>query len=273
MSYVPRYNSKFAKSGKRIFFKRTTRKPKANKTIKAKGKSFTNLSGGIGINNSLNQEFNKLTTNTSFPIPNKWVMNLSYGVNEVLTILGSDNKWRGGQYNTTNIFDPEVTNLGRNGQPYGFDQISQFYNRYVVTSVKYDLTYRCGKADGGIVPGMYGAIAVRNESDGAAFMAGRALDYPLERTGNVVKPLPNDTGMTRFKGSINNYKILAMSSFDNFLETSSATTSGGPVTGDNVYFETIAIDPSAYTYDKFVRVTGVIVYKVMFYDPKGVAQS
>lgn len=260
-----------------------TRKPKKSKSSQGLGsvsvkatrsKKFKNSYGGLGVAGNPASEFTSLITKTVNPFPSKWTINLTYGINDVIVNLGSDNKWRGVQYRMNNIFDPEVSNLGRDGQPYGFDQISPFFKRYVVTAVKYDVMFNCpGTNNQTLVPGCFAMVAVRNESDYAGYMIGRSLQYPLEREGNTVKPISHDTYQARFKGTIIPMKILGSTSWDNYLETSSAEVTGGPSVGDNVLVEFDVCEPSAYTYDKYTRLVGTITYTVMFYDPIGAAQS
>lgn len=237
-------------------------------------KSYKNTYGGLGVAGNPSSQFLSLTTKTVNPFPTKWTVNLTYGINQVITNLGGDNKWRSVQYNFTNVYDPDVSNGSRNGQPYGFDQISPFFNRYVVKAVKYDVIFsHPGTNNQTLVPGCFAMVAIRNETDYMGYMHGRNLEYPLERTGNTVKLISADNYHVRFKGNVIPYNVLGATSWDNYLETSSALTTGGPTVGDNVLCEFSVCEASAYTYDKFTRLIGTLTYTVEFYDPVGQAQS
>lgn len=277
-TYRPKVKYSFDKSGKikglkTIRVKR--RKVTRNTVVNSTQKSFKSDKGGLGISSNPIMEFKKLTTNSIFPFPNKWVMNLAYGVNETVNILANDGGlWRGNQFNLTSLYDPDVTNSGRNGQPYGFDEVKQFYKRYVVIRASYDLEFADPTYENGIwADAMHVQVALRNEGDTYGYMNGRSLDYALERSGNSVKRIPSDKRCVRFKGTVDNAKLQGASSFDNFLENSSAPIGNSPLNPFNNYMELNMLDPNNKNINKACRVVGVLRFKVMFYEPIGVGQS
>lgn len=74
----------------------------------------------------------KQTILSSFPVPNMINVKLKY--NDLFTYNGSvvDQV-----FNMNSLFDPDRTGTGH--QPYGFDQLANFYNRYRVLAFSYDV--------------------------------------------------------------------------------------------------------------------------------------
>jgi len=81
-------------------------------------------------------------------------------------------------FSMNSLFDPNRTGTGH--QPYGFDQLSTFYNRYYVTGSKMTVTFSCQTKDndttvtGPILIGVTG----RNESTFATQNADNWAEYP-----------------------------------------------------------------------------------------------
>lgn len=81
-------------------------------------------------------------------------------------------------YSMNSIFDPNRTGTGH--QPYGFDQLATFYNRYYVTGSKMTVTFSCQTKDtdstvtGPILVGVTG----RAESTFATQNADNWAEYP-----------------------------------------------------------------------------------------------
>lgn len=88
------------------------------------------------------------------------------------------------KFNLNSLFDPDLTSTGH--QPYGYDQLSAFYGRYVVKSVRYQLKLV-------VVAGVFGGVSVVPNNTGTSYgSADRnlAAESPLAQTivGNSGSP-------------------------------------------------------------------------------------
>lgn len=83
------------------------------------------------------------------------------------------------------LYDPDFTGVGH--QPYGYDQLTPLYRRYMVTHVGFEVTLTNPSADGIVLGAMLQA------SSGTATLTGANVDTVMERPQCVVKFI-NNTG-------------------------------------------------------------------------------
>lgn len=88
-------------------------------------------------------------------------------------------------YRLNSLFDPYFSLGGH--QPFGFDQIATFYNRYMVNAVDIEVIFSDPSTDG-VVAGAY----LKNFYD-TSTLSGSTVSAASERPTNWVKPL-NNTG-------------------------------------------------------------------------------
>lgn len=91
----------------------------------------------------------------------------------------------GNTYRLNSLYDPDLTGAGH--QPYGYDQISALYRRYLVRGVKITIIFNNPSHDG-IVCG-----AMIQGSGGVGTLAGQTADIIKEQPYSVTRVL-NSTG-------------------------------------------------------------------------------
>lgn len=116
----------------------------------------------------------------------------------LLTTFGSEQSFRLGS-----LFDPDFTGTGH--QPFGYDQLTPFYVRYLVTHVDIVVTFSDPSTDG-----VYVGAFIKSYNDPATLVnctIGQAMERP-----NVFCQALNNTGSQRitFKKSVNLAAISGM---------------------------------------------------------------
>lgn len=97
-----------------------------------------------------------------------------------LGLFGSEHTYR-----LNSLFDPDFTSTGH--QPFGFDQLSVWYDKYLVTRARIELTVTDPTGDGLAL-----GVAVRPTS-AASSLTGQTIDVVGERQGVMIKCI-NDSG-------------------------------------------------------------------------------
>ncbi len=95
-------------------------------------------------------------------------------------VFGNENSFR-----LNSLFDPDYTGTGH--QPYGFDQVTPFYSRYMVDEVNIRVTFSDPQGDG-----VYCGVFIKNYDD-TATLVNSSVPQSTERPQCWVRPL-NNTG-------------------------------------------------------------------------------
>lgn len=133
-----------------------------------------------------------MITNFAKPMPPQTRCILKY-VGEAKSIT-SGTIANGTTYSLTNIFDPDFSGVGL--QPLGFDQMSLFYSRYRVNSVRYNVRFHSPDADG-----MKVLVLVRRQ---AATYGASTIERISEISRGKMKMIATDTPISNgtFRGTV-----------------------------------------------------------------------
>lgn len=103
------------------------------------------------------------------------------------------------------LYDPDITGFGH--QPYGYDQMTALYRRYLVSGVKVDITFTDPSADGMVCGVMVQSSGAGGSLSGIqpAIIKEQPLSWicPINNTGSQVRhfrqylPLPKIEGLKR----------------------------------------------------------------------------
>ncbi len=93
-------------------------------------------------------------------------------------VFGNENSFR-----LNSLYDPDYTGTGH--QPYGYDQITPFYSRYMVDEVNVRITFFDPQGDG-----IYCGVFIKNYDD-TATLVNSSVPQSVERPQCWVRPLSN----------------------------------------------------------------------------------
>lgn len=183
----------------------------------------------------------------------KYVQTVTLNTGTTPSLFGSERSFR-----LNSIFDPDVAVGGH--QPYGFDQMAAFYNKYLVTRALVELTLTNPSADGLIF-----ACQVRSPS-GAFGVSGNDVDSVAERQGAMVKYI-NDSGAQVYtlKFDLPNHEIMGLSpaQYAGQIDQTGALVSANPNLMNNIVF---AISNQANSNNESLIVMVRISYDVTYSD-------
>ncbi len=176
---------------------------------------------------------------------------LSLNTGTIQGFYGSEYSFR-----LNSIFDPDFTSGGH--QPYGFDQMAAWYNRYLVTRARVELTVTDPGADGIFFGAMIrttaGAASIANESIGEHDERQGCMTKPLNNTGSQVAPLIFDLPLHVVHG-------MTKTEWVGGIDTHGATVSANP---SLVSFLSFAVANASSASNVAVKVLVRITYDVEF---------
>jgi len=189
-----------------------------------------------------------------------YVDSLSLSTSNLSSAFGTETSFR-----LNSLFDPYFSAGGH--QPYGFDQITPFYEFYQVTRADITITFSDPSADGVIV-GAY----LKNYYDSQT-LQGATISQAEERPQNWVRNL-NNTGSQNvtFTKSVD---LAAMTGLTPTQYMSSWPAYGARVTADPSYtpYLSVAVSDAQATGTKTVTARVRITYTAVFFGRNTVAQS
>ncbi len=153
------------------------------------------------------------------------------------------------------LYDPDVTGVG--GQPTGFDQLSNFYNKYRVMSSSISVTFINTASVGTLV------TIIPTDTAGGVSGATDAASSPYSKWGVVANA--NGANRLTLVNSISTSKIFGTDASQDDLF--SATTSANP---SNIWFWVINMDSSS---NILIMMTVRIVYTARLYKRVALDQS
>lgn len=205
-------------------------------------------------------------TSTYNVLPRRWRGNLRYAETFSLStgaagILGTSQVMR-----LNSVYDPNSTGTGH--QPYGYDQLSAFYQSYIVHACRYRLI--CSTIGG--TPEV--AVAFQVLPTGTNLLTGTSVDAATEKSMAVVFPVgPSGNARTReVSGAVQLYKVMGVTpqQYLNDLSQFAALISANPST--TLYLE-VCIGSYSGTAGETLAVQIVLDYDVEFFQPVTMAQS
>ncbi len=159
-------------------------------------------------------------------------------------------------FRLNSLFDPDFTSGGH--QPYGFDQIAAWYNRYIVTRVRIELTVTDPSADG-----LFFGAQIRTTA-AAASISNESIGEHDERQGCMTKPI-NNTGsqvtVMRFDLPLHEVHGLTQTEWLGDISSHGATVSNNPAI---VSFLSFAIANASSTTNASVKVLCRLTYDCEF---------
>lgn len=195
-----------------------------------------------------------------------WVK-LPYGVDYTLATSGNSPLASSYGFRTNSLYDPDASGAGH--QPFQYDQLTQFYQKYIVYGFSYDLT--CTQPT---TTGLYVGVTVRHQDNTTAAPLNKTLTYLRELRLVDMRPI-STTGKqyTRFKGyvSIAQFFQLPKKAYVNQQEEYGAAYNSNPA--KNVYFEIVILDPAANAAAQTVTFAGRFTYYAKMYDYLAPSQS
>ncbi len=169
-------------------------------------------------------------------------------------------------YRLNSLFDPYFSAGGH--QPYGFDQMCTFYNRYMVDKVDIEVTFSDPTADG-LVVGCY----YKNYNDTYQLQTS-TISQADERPTNWVKNL-NDSGtqVATFRKSLSLPALMGLTQtqYESGWPSLSALISADPAI--TPYFSIAVADARSSSSTQTVRCKIRLVYHGIFWERRTVAQS
>lgn len=93
-------------------------------------------------------------------------------------------------FRLNSLFDPDLTGTGH--QPFGFDQLTPIYGRYVVSGVDVDIEFFNSNSDD-----LIAAFTIQSGQNTTA-LAGSTIESAVERQSVMVRSVPT-TGQNRWK--------------------------------------------------------------------------
>ncbi len=127
-----------------------------------------------------------------------YVEQLTFTGATLSAVFGNENSFR-----LNSLYDPDYTGTGH--QPYGFDQITPFYARYMVDEVNLRVTFSDPQGDG-----VYCGVFIKNYLD-TATLVNASVPQATERPQCWVRPL-NNTGSQKivFEKRIKIWELLGL---------------------------------------------------------------
>jgi len=197
----------------------------------------------------------RLTTSLSYA--DQFTM---YGINSLDT-FGTEQVYR-----LASLYDPDFTGAGH--QPYGYDQITPWYQRYQVNSATIKVTFSDPSKDG-----MYIAVMVKNLNDPAT-LVNSTLSQARERPNVWLKPL-NNTGEQKqvFTKRLDFAQFMGLTKqqWQNDWSNTSALVTTNP--GYTPYLQIAVCDGTAAATAGNVKVTCEIIFHCTFFERATPGQS
>ncbi len=134
----------------------------------------------------LSHQYNWTLYNKDDPLPPKWKANFVFGAAAALTVGSASVMGTETVYRLNSIYTP-LFGASPGQQPYGYDQMSGLYDRYIVRAVRVDIEFTDPSTDG-----LHVAAMVQPAS-GALTLQGRSIRNCREMPGVVSGDL-NNTG-------------------------------------------------------------------------------
>jgi hypothetical protein len=164
------------------------------------------------------------------------------------------------------LFDPDFSLGGQ--QPYGFDQVKVFYDRYLVRETIVRATFYDPSADGIVC-----AMGAQNFYDPNTIV-GASIDWISERLNHKTEPISN-TGSQRIV-MVDNWKhskLMGLTShqFDGAFMTLGARINADPA--ETPYLNFAIADSRAESTAKTIRCRVEIFFYVQFFNRINVPQS
>lgn len=213
---------------------------------------------------SLPGPFRQMLTADPFPQSFTCVLNYCY-FNQLFTgisgVYGAERVFR-----LNSVYDPDFTGSGH--QPYGFDQISPLYRRYMVNQAKFEILFSNPSADS------VACSAMLQSSAGTQVLTGALIDEAAERP-NVVTRFLNGTGSQTVSISQPWFSLSSIEGVRPSMWQDQA----------DQYGATVGANPSLVPYLRIANASGLaatgvtvellvkVSYRVRFYERVGLAQS
>ncbi len=131
-------------------------------------------------------ERNWLLYSPADPFPARWKATLQFSQRSALTVATASAFGTESVYRLNSIFAPTFTPSATE-QPYGYDQMSPLYERYIVRAVTINIQFTDPSADGLVVAAMV------QPASGSQTLSGKSIAYPHECPGCIVANI-NNTG-------------------------------------------------------------------------------
>jgi hypothetical protein len=253
------------------------RKPNIEALNKAPNKNKTNKAVAVrSKNNQLSKPIDQLQTfisarqllGSSNPMPTMHNTRLKYCQTFTLTTQGSPLTTFGTEQSLrlNSLYDPDFSLGGH--QPYGYDQLSLFYNRYVVTRALVEVIISDPSEDG-LVLGM-----MVKGAGAAQTVANSTIDEVTERQGCVTKWI-NDSGsqLVSYTMDLPIHQIVGIPSNNMLLAeryTLGATVAADPAV--QAYLSIAAANAKGNT-SATLKCQVRISFDCQFYDRRTFAQS
>lgn len=126
-------------------------------------------------------------------------------------------------FRLNSMFDPDFTSTGH--QPFGYDQITPFYARYLVDKVEVDITFSDPQGDG-----LYVGVFAKNFNDPAT-LTGASISQAMERPTVFQAPLNNTGSQTvKFRRIFKIHELMGLTKqqYESAWSQTSALVSANP---------------------------------------------
>jgi len=162
-------------------------------------------------------------------------------------------------FRLNSIYDPDFTGTGH--QPYMFDQITPFYNRYLVKSANVEIKFSDPQGDG-----CYVGVYLKNFTD-TSTLANSTISAAMEKPTVFLKPL-NNTGsqVVTYRKNIQMHELagLTKQQYENNYSHTGALVNQNP--NQVPYLSFAVADANASSPALTCRVTISIDYCVEFFE-------
>jgi uncharacterized membrane protein len=169
------------------------------------------------------------------------------------SLFGSEKSFR-----LNDLFDPDFTGVGH--QPFGFDQIKQFYKRFIVDRCAVEVTFSDPSTDG-----LYVCCMAKTNTD-TSTVVGSSISTQIEKQTAWVQPL-NNTGSQRitFRHTYDLPTVagLTKAQYEANITNYGATISATPLIVP--YFTMAIADPASPASASSVKVTIKLTYFTQFF--------
>lgn len=219
----------------RRYKRRTTRKPKASKL------------STITIKPSKN------------PIPDVVFVKLPYADNVTYTTTISPSAWQW----RNSVFDPDYTGTGH--QPFGRDQWSLWYKKYIVYGIKYHVTI----INESNVDALF-SISGKNHT-GASSVMTLAREKPYSKTGII--PYGGSGNYATRKGYMDCARVRGISKHQLTNEKAFWTDKGSSPTADQSAYLTVESQAADALTSCKVRIIVLLTYYVKWFDRETIVSS
>lgn len=169
------------------------------------------------------------------------------------SLFGTEKSFR-----LNDLFDPDFSGVGH--QPFGFDQVKQFYKNFLVKRCDVEVTFSDPSSDG-----LYVCCMGKNNTD-TATVVGSAISTQIEKQISWVQPL-NNTGSQRVTFR-HTYDLPSMVGLTKPQYEASWAQYGAAVTSTPTvvpYFTVALADPSSPSSASSVKVTIKLTYHTQFF--------